>query len=85
MKLTTKLMHQWQLLYKKCNWYDFTFIKLFVEDDRMFSKVYLEVWLLGFGLELCLHYRKNYKGQELADKIRGWQGFVRRMKDDRDN
>ncbi len=73
MKLTAQFTHQWQFLYKKCNWYDFNLIGLFIENDRMFSKVYLEVWLLGFGFDVCLKYRKNYKGQKLANKIIDWQ------------
>ena len=66
MKLTARLMHQWQFLYRKCSWYDFNFIKLVIEDDRAFHRAYLEVWLLGFGFEIYWQYRKNYKGQENA-------------------
>ncbi len=73
MKLTGRLMHQWQFLYKKCNWYDFNFIKLFVEDERMFSNFTFEVWFLGFGFEVIWNYRKNSKVKELAKKIEGWK------------
>ncbi len=83
MKLTARFMHQWQFLRRKCNWYDFNFIKLYVEDDRVFNKVYLEVWLLGLGFEVCWNYRLNHKGRELAAKIKGWQDME--DKHDRDN
>ena len=61
--------HQWQFLYERCNWYDFNFIKLSVEDDRMFGQFEIDAWLLGFGVRLTWAYRKTDKGQEIAKKI----------------
>ena len=84
MKLTTRFMHQWQFLYKKCNWYDFNFIKLYVEDDRMFNNFSVEAWFLGFGFEVVWNYRKNSKVKELAKKMKRWQndGWITDRKDD---
>ena len=61
--------HQWQFLYERCNWYDFTLIRLSVEDDRMFGQLEIEAWLLGFGIRLIWSYRETSKGQEIAKKI----------------
>ncbi len=61
MKLTARLMHQWQFLRRKCNWYDFNFIKLLIEDERIIGNFYVEAWLLGFGFEVCWNYGRGQR------------------------
>ena len=61
MKLTVRFMHQWQFLYRKSSWYDFDFIRLFIEDARAFGNFSIEVWLLGFGFEVVWNYRERIK------------------------
>lgn len=40
--------HDWTFLWERQNWYDFTFISVFFENDTHFGTVEFSVALLGF-------------------------------------
>ncbi len=61
--------HQWQFLYQRCNWYDFTFVKLDFEHDPVFGNVEASVWFLGIGLRFSWHYKDTSKGRDLAARL----------------
>lgn len=48
--------HQWQFLFRKCNWIDFTLINLEFENDKLFGNLEFGIWLFGLGAVLTYHY-----------------------------
>ena len=61
--------HQWQFLYQRCAWYDFTLVSLSVENDKMFGNVEASIWLFGFGVRLVWDYADTDTGRKVAQQI----------------
>ncbi len=67
--MTILLYHQWQFLYQRCNWIDFTVIRLCWEKDTMFGNFEIIFEVLGVGFVVRWHYADTDKGRQLAEQI----------------
>ena len=43
---------QWTDLFEPCNWYDFTVIRIDIENDKCMGAWEASFWLLGFGVRI---------------------------------
>lgn len=69
MSLHVDPFHQWQFLYSRCNWYDFTLLNVGGEWDHMFGNFEITVAVLGLGVRVTWHYKDTEKGREIAQRI----------------
>lgn len=59
-RLSLDPYEQWsQFIFRNVNWYDFNFIKLYVENDVPLGDFEIEIALLGFGLRIVWSYDRN--------------------------
>lgn len=59
-------IEEWSQLLGGCNWYNFTPIKIEIEDDRILGGWEFTVVLLGVGFRFCY----NYAETELVVRLR---------------
>lgn len=62
-------IEHWSQFFTPCNWYDFTFIKLEVEDDRIMGGVEATVIVLGLGLRVRWNYAKTERVEEIKASV----------------
>lgn len=57
-------VNQWAQLKGKYNCIEFDLIKVFFENDKRFATFDTEIYLLGFGLRVCITYNKKKNKKE---------------------
>lgn len=62
-------IEQWSQFFERCNWYDFTFIKFDVEDDRIMGGVECTLVLLGLGFRARWNYARTERVDEIARSV----------------
>lgn len=55
----------WSQLFRRCNWYTFTFFRFEVEDDRIMGGVESTLILLGLGVRVRWNWRETEKTREI--------------------
>lgn len=66
-KFSASLYSQWH--FWNCNWYDFTWINLETEWDKLLGSVELDVGLLGLNLHLSYQYTETEALKELRNMV----------------
>lgn len=56
---------------KDYNWCSFTFIKVYMENDKLFGKIDFEFNLFGLGLEMRYIYNKKKHDRKTKQLLRG--------------
>jgi hypothetical protein len=62
---------EWDQLFGKHNWYSFTPIHIFYENDKMVFGHFFQITLLGFGISFRYNTDKAFLDELLSLKERG--------------
>jgi hypothetical protein len=65
-----------QVDYKKFNWISITPVKVYVEVDRRFGNLELELYLLGFGIRVCWTYNVKQNRAEFKRLMKGLPSWI---------
>ena len=63
------LSEDWLDLFDECNWYDFNFIKLAVENHVTFGNFEIDLALIGFNARMTVHYADTEAAEEIKRKV----------------
>ena len=72
---------QWSALFQKCNWYDFTVIKLHVENDVIMGGIEFELFLLGLGIRVRYNHTRTPMVDELTKRMNEVMENPERLRD----
>lgn len=62
-------IEQWSQFFQRCNWYDFTFIRIEVEDDRYLGGIEATVIVLGLECRVRWNHTLTPKMQEIRKQV----------------
>lgn len=69
-KFSLDLWQQWtEWLTRRCNWYNFTFVELSVEDDQGCGQVEVQISLIGFCARLVYAHSVGPQLQIAIDRM----------------
>jgi len=66
-ELIFEFKNDWTQLIGKWNWYSFTFIEFYIENEKWLKAWYIQFTLLGLGVYIRLNYDVAFLKEKLSE------------------
>jgi hypothetical protein len=76
-RLGITIGEQYTQFIEQCNWYDYEFIKVYVDWEKLLGNFSVQLSLLGFYLDIQYHYKDTKEWLEIlkaAEELQSEEG-----------